>query len=92
MIISSRAVPRKSASSGTANSCRRVKSKSRTMPSMIYLLNGGAGLGPAPFPGQPRAALRNAVKMLIPMGRSPAAPQSASRGLLVISSQHLLMS
>ena len=59
---------------------------------MLYLLNGGAGLSPAPLPGQPRAALRNAVKMLIPMGRSPAATQSASRGLLVIRSQYLLMS
>ena len=59
---------------------------------MLYLLNGGAGLSPAPLPGQPRAALRNAVKILIPMGRSPAATQSASRGLLVIRSQHLLMS
>ena len=49
MMISSRAVPRKSANSGTASSCRRVKSKSRTIPSIGYLLDAGSGAEPRPL-------------------------------------------
>lgn len=40
----------------------------------------------------PLAALRREVKMPMPMGSRPAATNRASRGLLVIRSQHLPMS
>lgn len=50
----------------------------------------GAGLGPAPFPGQPRAARRREQKMRTPTGIKPAATRTTSKGLLVIRSNTFL--